>query len=446
MCMFKFPKNLYTDVRIEDVYQTSILYTMDNLDELKMRRYKAAFIRIFDGKRWYYSATSDVNNIQKEIDALEKLAAPDENIDENPIVTKFEVNKGSFSKFTEESVSNIDKETKLNLLKPYFDIVKRSSIKLYKLLYMDEKKTKEFYSSKGASLTFDTQIVGLRVSLSMVQGDKKLNESFSVSGSFFTDLLKKEQECRDYITKCEEYLANSVMLKPGKYTVVLSPLAAGVFAHESFGHKSESDFMIGDETMKREWAIGTKVGSDILSIIDDGNEQGNGFIPYDDEGTRARKTYLVDKGKLAGRLHSTSTAASLEEGLTGNGRALNFEFEPIVRMTCTYILPGDKSKDQLFSEVEEGIFIDTIKHGSGMSTFTIAPNRCYFIRNGKIAEPVNVSVITGSVFETLGEIDGVSDKLELLSFVGGGCGKMEQMDLPVGFGGPYVRIRNMNVQ
>ena len=56
------------------------------------------------------------------------------------------------------------------------------------------------------------------------------------------------------------------------------------------------------------------------------------------------------------------------------------------------------------------------------------------------------AVVTGNVFESLGEIDGLSDKLELLSFAEGGCGKMEQWPLPVGFGGPYVRVKNMNVQ
>jgi TldD protein len=40
----------------------------------------------------------------------------------------------------------------------------------------------------------------------------------------------------------------------------------------------------------------------------------------------------------------------------------------------------------------------------------------------------------------------VSDELEILSFVGGGCGKMEQYPLPVSFGGPYVRVNQINVQ
>ena len=66
-------------------------------------------------------------------------------------------------------------------------------------------------------------------------------------------------------------------------------------------------------------------------------------------------------------------------------------------------------------------------------------------RDGKIAEPVKVSVISGNVMHTLGQIDGLSDKTEYLSFAVGGCGKMEQFPLPVGFGGPYMRVNGIQV-
>lgn len=56
------------------------------------------------------------------------------------------------------------------------------------------------------------------------------------------------------------FLRSSVPVEPGKYPVVLSPEAAGVFAHESFGHKSESDFMLSDEAMRDEWQLGKTVG------------------------------------------------------------------------------------------------------------------------------------------------------------------------------------------
>ena len=149
---------------------------------------------------------------------------------------------------------------------------------------------------------------------------------------------------------------------------------------------------------------------------------------------------------LAGRLHNAMSAAALDEGLTGNARAIDCNFEPIVRMTTTYIEGGDLTFDELIAPIEKGYFIKTINHGSGMSTFTIAPSVAYEIENGKLGKPVQISVITGSVFETLGLIDGLTKDVELLSFVTGGCGKMEQMGLPVGFGGPYVRVSTMNVQ
>jgi TldD protein len=75
----------------------------------------------------------------------------------------------------------------------------------------------------------------------------------------------------------------------------------------------------------------------------------------------------------------------------------------------------------------------------------MAPSLAYMIRDGKVAEPVKVSVITGEVFKTLAEIDGLTDEVELLSFTLGGCGKMEQFPLPVGFGGPWVRVRTLHV-
>ena len=55
-------------------------------------------------------------------------------------------------------------------------------------------------------------------------------------------------------------------------------------------------------------------------------------------------------------------------------------------------------------------------------------------------------MISGDVFRTLGLIDGLSKEAEILSFVTGGCGKMEQYPLPVGFGAPYVSVSKMKVQ
>ena len=100
-------------------------------------------------------------------------------------------------------------------------------------------------------------------------------------------------------------------------------------------------------------------------------------------------------------------------------------------------------KEELISEVEEGILVEDIRHGAGMSNIYHSTLVSYMIRDGKIAEPVNIAVISGNVMETLYEIDGISNEIEIVFFPLSGCGKMEQFPLPVGMGGPYIRVKNI---
>lgn len=58
---------------------------------------------------------------------------------------------------------------------------------------------------------------------------------------------------------------------------------------------------------------------------------------------------------LSGRLHSVQTAVILNEDLTGNARATDCRFEPIVRMTNTYIEGGNLNFEQLISPIKKVI-------------------------------------------------------------------------------------------
>ncbi|PKL45974.1 MAG: TldD/PmbA family protein [Candidatus Riflebacteria bacterium HGW-Riflebacteria-2] len=449
--MFEFPAVFYSDVRIEKVFRSLIRIEMGKLEEVKEKSEAGAFIRLYDGKRWYYASTTDISSVNSELSQLAKLAAAADQKAIAKLTARMEKNNGDFCSFTSQSVAKTSLQDKITLLESYADLIKNDSeITHWSASYSDSHICKDIYSSlatdANAGLHFDTQTAGLRLGIRFGSDANVFSETWCKAETGFEQLKQLQAEAKKYIEQARDYFHRAENIEGGVYTVILSPLAAGIFAHESFGHKSEADFMIGDAAMLKEWQLGKKVGSEHLSIIDDGNLAGSGFTPFDDEGTRAKRTPLIEKGVLRGRLHSSVTAADLDEAVTGNARSISFEFEPIVRMTATYIEPGQISKDELFAGVERGIFIDSVKHGSGMSTFTLAPSMAYLIENGKITKPVRFSVITGNVMQTLDHIDAVSDKLEILSFVGGGCGKMEQYPLPVSFGGPYVRVNQINVQ
>ena len=446
--MYKFPKGFYSDVRIEHIYKSHIRIEMGRLEEIKEANDSGAFIRLFDGKKWYYSSTTDLTSINKELSELASLATPNPDINNHHLVKRFQKNSGDYCKYQKNSVQKISLSEKLALAKKYANIVEKDDeINYWSVNYSDSNTIKEFSSSIGCDVKFDTQISGMRIGFKFGSGSSGFSETWCKAFTTFDELKNLQHLTEAHIEKARKFYKNAHTIPGGNYTVVLSPMAAGVFAHESFGHKSEADFMVGDEEMIKEWQLGKRVGSENLSILDDGNVIGSGYTPFDDEGNKACKTTLIKNGILTGRLHSAQTASELNEEVTGNARAMNFEYEPIVRMTCTYIdSDKKKSKEDLIKEVKYGILIDTIKHGSGMSTFTIAPSMAFLIEEGEITKPVKFSVISGNVMKTLDQIDAVSDQLELLSFVGGGCGKMEQFPLPVGFGGPYVRVKEINVQ
>jgi len=277
------------------------------------------------------------------------------------------------------------------------------------------------------------------------RGEERFNSNFLKSGQYIQDF-------EDYTTELEKDIEEARLfieaptIKAGKYPVILSEETAGVFAHESFGHKSEADFMIGDDQMKKEWEIGKKVANDILSIVDEGSTRMiSGYVPVDDEGNPKKKVYLIKNGILSSRLHSYETAKELNEENTGNARAINFFYEPIVRMCNTYIEAGNSTFEELCAGIKDGFYVKKIIHGSGLSTFTLAVNRAWRIKNGKLAEPVKVKLITGSVFQTLNDIDGLSNTVIISSSAIGGCGKMEQWPLPISMGGPKIRVKQMMV-
>ena len=434
-------------MREETVHATTITIENGVLKENKTKKEQGVTIRLYDGRRWYISSTTESGKVQQEIDSLAGMAIFCPNIEDDPVVKKYEINQEVQLRYKDCDVSLVPNAWKLAVAEQYADCLKAcEKIPRWKVYYVDNHTRKHIVSSKGCDVTFDTQNCCVAPRYVLMKDEKPFYGRKDIYRMKFEELKGHEKELEELIREDLDYNENAVPVEPGEYTCIFSPAVTGVFAHESFGHKSEADFMVGDENMKREWAIGTRVGAELLNIVDTGMEEGSGYVPFDDEGTRAKKTYLIRDGILSGRLHSAMTAAALKEELTGNARAVSFQFEPIVRMTATYVEPGKSTKEELIAGVKKGIYISDYNHGSGMSTFTIAPNKAYMIRDGHLAEPVKISVITGNVMHTLHEIDGLSAEFELCSFALGGCGKMEQFPLRVGMGGPYMRVNHLTVQ
>ena len=233
------------------------------------------------------------------------------------------------------------------------------------------------------------------------------------------------------------------MVKGGTYPVILDPELAGVFIHEAFGHLSEADFVYENPQAREMMTLGRRFGKPVLNVGDNGAAPGlRGTLPFDDEGTPTGDTTLIKEGILVGRLHSRETAAAMGERPTGNGRAVSFRHQPIVRMTNTYIAaaPGGGSFEDLIGDVKLGVYACGAFGGQTVLenfSFTAAYGR--MIRDGQVAELVKDVVLAGNLFQTLDRIDHIGGDFRW-NQMGGGCGKAGQFPLPVTEGAPHVRI------
>ena len=443
---FKFPAGLYADVRIEDT--KTAWYNMQDEEVLGNGEVslKGAMIRIFDGKLWYTAETNDIDKIQKKIDELAKLATPDPKILENPIVKNFSVNKADIRKFQgKKSLRNLTVDDREKLVKQYRKKCIDKSIEEIKVTYANfwcKNIIKELYTSKGTEIIQDYQRCVMSMWFQIAGKDNITYGGGEQLWSFdFKGLKGREQEIIEKRDRAVDFAKNNVPVKPGEYVCVLSPSVTSVFTHESFGHKSEADFMLNDKTLQDEWTMGKLVANPKVSIVDEGDTLHHGYCPYDDEGNKKKPVWLIKDGILSGRLHDAKSAAILGEEPTGNARAQDSDNSPIVRMTNTYMLAGPDKPEDIIKSVKDGIYVYDWNYGTGNSTFTIQPQKCYRIKNGKLCEPLRVNVVTGSVFQTLFDIDMVGNDLEFFS---GTCGKNGQ-SLPTATGGPTIRVKKLTI-
>ena len=443
---YHFPEGLYADIRIEETCDVRFFKLNGELTQDKRVIEAGAKIRVYDGKLWYTASTNEPDEIQKELDALAAIATPDPDILNNPIVRLLEVNVDDRTSLKGDAMlPNIARDRFLTTMKYYEDRcldTETPEITSWAMMSDGHYEKKTFYSSKGAAISYDYQLCSVGYYYLFNDNGRPMEGGKRFFGLTPEDMTGHETEVISEKERYLDFLKNAVDVEPGDYTCVLSPISTAMFAHESFGHKSEADFMLNDKALRDEWVLGKKVGSDLVSIVDTGDMPNHGYAPYDDEGTKSRETWLIKDGVLTGRLHDSTSAAALSEELTGNCRAQDYYCRPQVRMTNTFMKGGTDSFEDIIKDTKDGIYVYMVSNGTGSSTFVLNTTICYRIRDGKICEPLRVHMLNGSVFKTLFDIDKVGSDFELFDTYT--CGKMGQ-SLRVSAGGPTIRVRTLQV-
>ena len=114
--MIEFKNGFYADVRTEDRSRTVISYTDGILQEMKTSVECRAFLRVYDGRMWYYASVTDLAHLQNTLDGLYAAATPNAQILDDPVVRRFERNRDTAIRFADCSVRDIPAGEKQALL------------------------------------------------------------------------------------------------------------------------------------------------------------------------------------------------------------------------------------------------------------------------------------------------------------------------------------------
>jgi len=434
----------YLEVRLDETATNRIVYRGRELEEIGRTRSFGGNVRALVRGGWGFVSFNEPSELRKRVEEAVEAAGhvgketsqfaevapvgdtvPLE-LKNDPRTVPLAVKKEMLDRYNETMLS-VDGVTSTNIT------------------YSDAHKRVLFASSEGSYIEQERIDVVSRLSATARKNGDMQQASMSLGAlNDFSYVETLGETARHLGERAVELLA-APYVEAGTYPVVLDPILAGVFCHEAFGHLSESDFVYENERMKEIMVLGRQFGQPHLNIVDGAAVPGlRGSFRYDDEGVPAQKTDLIRDGILVGRLHSRETAGKMGERVTGNARALDYRFPPIVRMTNTYIERGEMSFNDLIADIDEGVYARNWFGGTtSMEMFTFSAGEAYMIRNGKVAELLRPVKLTGNLFTTLMNIDALGNDMDFNQ--GGGCGKAGQMPLPVSNGSPHIRIRDVVV-
>lgn len=431
----------YHEIRIEETDSTRLVYKGRELDNISQNCGLGGNVRIAYKGAWAFSSFNSLSGIKNKIvDATNQARFIG---DKKTVLAEVEPQIDSVKNFSGKDPNSISLAEKKRLMDHYLGLAwSVKGVSGSDIVYSDTNRKVYFGNSEGTYIDQQHKHVTFRISVQAREGGDVQQSGFSIGSLGDFNLVEGLDEAIIESTKKALGLLKSKSLRGGERTVVLDPVLAGVFIHEAFGHLSEADNVYENDKLKNIMYLGRKFGGKHLNFTDGARISGlRGSYKYDDEGTPASVTPLVRRGELVGRLHSRETAGKLDENPTGNARSINYAFPPIVRMTNTRIEPGEATFEDLLEGVSDGVYVKNWYGGMTQhEMFTFSSGEAYMIRNGNVEEPIRPVMLTGNLFSTLENLDGVANDIAMNQ--GGGCGKAGQSPLPVGTGSPHIRIRN----
>lgn len=326
------------------------------------------------------------------------------------------------------------------------------------------KDDKLFGSTLGTRLDISTMYIEPTFRATAVTAQDSQSRSFREGG---VASGWEYMESLDLIEKAEKVAEEAIMKvkadslgEEERRTLILDPIHLGLTMHESVGHPTELDRVLGWEADFAGISFATpeklgnyQYGSKNVNFLADNTLAGGlATAGYDDDGVPDQKWYIIREGILQEYGTTRDTAPLLELGMSrGCNRATHYFDFPINRIPNLYLEPGKEelSPSELIADTEDGVYID------GQGSFSIDQHRVNFqfggdmfweIKNGKKVRPLKKIIYQSNNPEFWNSVDAICDERFFRTFGVTNCGKGQPGQRGrMTHGGATARFRNIRV-
>jgi len=260
-----------------------------------------------------------------------------------------------------------------------------------------------------------------------------------------------------------EALSKAPITEPFDGPAILSGRAAAVFFHEVLGHRIEGQRQKNeDEAQTFKKKINQAVLPDFLSVYSDptlktfANTDLVGYYPYDDEGVKARRVTIVDKGILRTFLMSRAPIESFDHS---NGHGRRQQGYKVVARQSNLVVESSKQvsraelKKELIEQVKAtnkpyGLLFDDIEGGFTFTqrvlpnAFNVRPTVVYRVYPDGKEELVRGVDLIGTPLIAFSKIIAADDQIAVFNGV---CGA-ESGWVPVSASSPGLFVSQIEVQ
>ncbi|MBU3941919.1 MAG: TldD/PmbA family protein [Nanoarchaeota archaeon] len=450
----------YSEARLEETASNSFILKNGIAEASGFGKINGLGMRIIKNKTLGFASTNHLDKekikklIQNTINTTEKASHLREEIN----LSEEKSNKDKYKIKQKINLNDIGPEEKIKLL---FDAEKElinTKIKIpSRYISLSDSITTEYLvNSDGTNILATVPRVSFFYLLTVEHNNKTSQRIWQYGQTGGFEFVKKWDIPSIVVNEVKALQKNLKFgIKPPKQAldIIAAPQIVGIMVHESGGHPYEADRIIGregaqaGESFITKEMLGTRIGNEVVNVVDDPTiENSYGFYKYDNEGVKARRKYLINKGLINEFLHNRETAYYMGIKSNGSSRSVNYDRESIVRMSNTFMLPGKYSEEELIEDIKLGIYMKNFMEWNiddKRINQKYVGAESYLIKNGEIKEPVIRPVIEITTPQLYSAVDAVANNTE---YHAGNCGKGEPMQpIPVWFGGPSIRLRKIRL-